>query len=107
MRSERHNIPEQELSIKKREQELFVEPEEEQPPAAPAKPFAAYLQSTPAAPLSKPVKVLLWVVGVVVLALLFVSIWRVHRPSKAKLRARAAQSAAASVDLPSPDPHPE
>jgi hypothetical protein len=107
MPSERHNIPEQELSIKKREQELFVEPEETELPTAPAKPFAVYLQSTPAAPVSKPVKVLLWVVGVVVLVLLFVSLWRVQKPSRAKLRARAAQSAAASVDLPSPVSHPE
>ena len=77
MRSDRRNMPEQELSIKEREQELFVEPSEPSAPPTSVKPFAFYLRETPANPLSTEVKAILWAIGLVVLLLFAVAIWRV------------------------------
>jgi hypothetical protein len=80
MASDRRNMPEQELSIKKREQELFLEASEEQV-ESPARPFEEYLRETPAAPLSIGVKVLLWIAGVVVAILFAAAIWKAGKSS--------------------------
>ena len=53
MRSERRNMPEQELSIKEREQELYDEPQEISSDGPPVKPFPIYLKETPAVPMSR------------------------------------------------------
>jgi hypothetical protein len=79
MGSERRNMPEQERSIREREQELFVEPQERTTPEPPLKPFPIYLRETPAIPISPEVKVILWIVGIAVLLLLCVALWRTHR----------------------------
>jgi len=91
MGSERRSMPEQELSIWEREQELFVEPQEN--PTGAVKPFPIYLRETPANPMSTEVKVLLWIVGIAVLLLFGVALWRAQRPSRLP-RAPAARQAA-------------
>jgi len=82
MGSERRSMPEQELSIREREQELFVEPQEAPAPRPPAKPFPIYLRETPANPMATEVKVILWIVGIAVLLLFGAALWRTHRPSR-------------------------
>ena len=69
MGSERRSMPEQELSIREREEELFVEPDDPHAALRPAKPFPVYLRQTPADPMSSGVKAILWVVGIAVLLL--------------------------------------
>ncbi|MFO0889435.1 MAG: class I SAM-dependent methyltransferase [Isosphaeraceae bacterium] len=86
MTSERRSTPEQERSIKERERELFVAPEEKSAAKTPVKPFAVYLRETPAEPLSTAVKVILWAVGIVVVLLFVAAIWRSRRtPRRPKL----------------------
>jgi hypothetical protein len=80
MPDDRRNMPEQELSIKEREQQLFVETSEDQL-QGPVRPFAEYLRETPAAPLAIEVKVLLWIVGIVVAILFAGAIWKASRSS--------------------------
>lgn len=65
---------EQELSIRERKQLLFEadEPAGPKADAPPRRPFAEYLRTTPAAPLSPAAKGSLYAVGVVVM-LLFVA----------------------------------
>ena len=82
MRSERRSMPEQELSIKEREQELYDEPRESSPSRPTVKPFPIYLRETPAVPMSSGVKAMLWVVGIVVVLLLIAALWRTQRPSR-------------------------
>ena len=77
MGGEQRNMPEQERSIKDREQQLFFEPDEG--PATPLKPFPVYLQETPPVPMSPAVKALLWVVGILVALLFFAALWRAQR----------------------------
>ena len=93
MGSERRSMPEQELSIREREQELFVEPQETPTEKPPVKPFPIYLRETPANPMSSAVKVILWIVGIAVLLLFCVALWRTQRPSRLP-RAPAARKAA-------------
>ncbi len=97
MRPERRNLPEQERSIKDREQELFVEQQAEPAARPPVKPFAVYLRETPADPMATDVKVVLWVVGVVVLALFVAALWRMQRGSRTRPRA-APRPAAVSFE---------
>jgi hypothetical protein len=78
MGGERRNMPEQERSIKDREQELFFD-SEGIGDTKPLKPFPVYLQETPAVPMSPVVKVMLWVLGVLVALLFFASLWRAQR----------------------------
>ena len=66
MGSERRSMPEQELSIREREQALFVDPQETGAAEPPVKPFPIYLLETPAKPMSTGVKVILWIVGIAV-----------------------------------------
>jgi hypothetical protein len=100
MGSERRNMPEQERSIKEREKELFVESQVEAPERAPVKPFAVYLRETPALPVSSGVKTLLWIVGIVVLLIFLVALWRIQRTPSRRSRPRAAAPAAASFFYP-------
>lgn len=96
MRSERRSMPEQELSIKEREQELYDEPHEALPVKPPVKPFPIYLRETPAVPMSSGVKATLWIVGIVVLLLLIAALWRTQRPSRIR-RGSAAPRASAMI----------
>src|SRR5436305_1927003 len=93
MPTDRRNMPEQELSIKEREQQLFVESSEEQD-QGPVRPFAEYLRETPAAPLSTEVKVLLWIVAGVVAILFAAAVWKASRSSAAHPKPRPAPPAA-------------
>ncbi len=93
MPTDRRNMPEQELSIKEREQQLFVESSEDQV-QGPVRPFAEYLRETPAAPISVEVKVLLWIVGVVVAILFILAVWKASRPSAVHHKPRPAPPAA-------------
>jgi hypothetical protein len=80
--------PEQELSIKERKQELYLE----RPPAKPSKPrvrpFAVYLRETPPAPLSTEVKTLLWITAILVLLVFVAAIWKIQRRSRPRPRPR-------------------
>jgi hypothetical protein len=107
MPSDRRNLPEQELSIKEREQELFVEPGEPPPPKPQVKPFARYLQETPAEPLSTPAKAILWTVGVIVLILLALAIWRSQRSPRPRPKPRAAEPEATALAAPRHEPCPD
>jgi hypothetical protein len=97
MGSERRSMPEQELSIREREQELFVEPRETPPGQPPVKPFPIYLRETPANPMSSEVKVILWVVGIAVLLLLGAALWRTQRPSRLRRTSGATKAAVMNV----------
>ncbi len=94
MGSERRSMPEQELSIREREQELFVDPHEALADVGPVKPFPVYLRETPAIPMSSGVKVVLWIVGIVVLLLLCVALLRTQRPSRLGRTSTATKTAA-------------
>ena len=74
MASERQNMSDQDISIKAREHELYVK---EQTESRRVKPFPEYLRETPAEPLSRATKAILWVVGVVVALLFLAALWRV------------------------------
>jgi hypothetical protein len=73
---------EQEQSIKDRKKLLFDDDPFPVPtgPAVERKPFAVYLQKTPAQPLSTGVKALLWAAGIVVGLLLAGAAWRSSQP---------------------------
>ncbi len=96
MGSERRGMPEQELSIREREQELFVESQDTPVAAPPVKPFPIYLRETPANPMATEVKVILWIVGFAVLLLFGVALWRAQRPSR--LRRTPSATKAAVID---------
>src|SRR5208282_3698818 len=96
MGSERRSMPEQELSIRERKQELFVEPQDTPAAEPPVKPFPIYLRETPANPIATEVKVVLWIVGIAVLLLFGVALWRTHRPSR--LRRTSSTTKAAVID---------
>lgn len=68
---------EQEISIKRREGELFRRADADVQ-AAPVKEFAEYLRETPALPLPTWAKALLWAVGVVVALLFAAALWRLQ-----------------------------
>jgi hypothetical protein len=97
MGSERRSMPEQELSIREREQALFVDPQETGAAEPPVKPFPIYLRETPANPMSTGVKVILWIVGIAVLLLLGAALWRTQRPSR--LRRTSGATKAAVMDV--------
>jgi len=96
MRSERRSMPEQELSIKEREQELYDEPREPPPAKPPVKPFPIYLRETPAVPMSSGVKATLWVVGIVVVLLLIAALLRTQQSSRIR-RGSAVPRASAMI----------
>ena len=99
MGSERRSMPEQELSIREREQELFVDPQETPTGEPPVKPFPIYLRETPAKPMSPAVKVILWIVGIAVLLLLGAALWRTQRPSRLRRAPGATKAAVMNVAL--------
>ncbi len=101
MASERQNMSEQEISIKAREHELYVQPGPETK-AKPVKPFAVYLRETPAEPLSPTTKAILWIVGTVVALLFLAACWRAtiqHAPAS---RTRKTRPTAKTTMLLSP-----
>ncbi len=94
MGSERRSMPEQELSIREREQELFVESQGTSPAGLPVKPFPIYLRETPANPMSTGVKVILWSVGIAVLLLFGFALWRTQRATRLPRTSSATKTAA-------------
>ncbi len=100
MGSERRSMPEQEISIREREEQLFFEPDESQAGVPSVKPFPVYLRETPADPISPGVKAVLWIVGIAVLLLFCVALWRsTQRPSRLR-QSRAATKTATSHLVP-------
>jgi hypothetical protein len=97
MPSESGNMPEQEISIKARARELFVESEPASA-ARPVKPFPVYLRETPAVPISGTIKAVLWMVGIIVALLFIAAVWRLmvryghQRPSAAARRAAKTEA---------------
>ncbi len=89
------DMPEQELSIKARGNEVYVKPDRERPKV---KAFDVYLRETPAAPVSTPALTALWAAGITVAVLFVVTLWRIsHRgPRGPGPRARPAPRKAAS-----------
>jgi len=102
MPSERRSMPEQELSIKEREQQLYDEPHEAPPVRPPAKPFPIYLRETPAVPMSSGVKATLWIVAIVVLLLLIAALWRTQHRTRIRRSAPAVGGSAMMAPLFSP-----
>jgi hypothetical protein len=102
MSSERRSMPEQELSIKEREQELFVDPLETPTSESRVKPFPIYLRETPAVPMSSGVKLILWIVGISVVLIFCVAIWRARRPPRPLQAPGAPKAAMRNVTLSSP-----
>ena len=97
MGPERRSMPEQELSIKEREEQLFVEGQEATPEKPPIKPFSVYVRETPAAPLTAWVKAALWVVAIIVVVLFAVALLRMQRRSVPRSGARLARTAPAPL----------
>ncbi|WP_337176779.1 hypothetical protein [Paludisphaera sp.] len=105
MSGERRDQAEQEVSIRRRGHELFVE---EQAPKGPSRPFAEVLRETPAAPLSGLVKAALWAIAIVAALLFAAALWRlINRPNpkpprraRPRASAKAPRAAATSVAPP-------
>jgi len=94
--------PEQEISIRRREHELFRSHADE-PPEGPIRSFAEYLRNTPSTPLGPGVRAVLWALAAVVALLFAAALWRSIsrtqvRPPKVKEPARG--------DAASPSPRP-
>ena len=80
----------QEQSIKARKHQLF-ETDEDHPHAEARRSFAQCLRDTPAAPLTPPLKMGLWAVGVLVILLLLVALFQsVNRKPRPQRRPAAA-----------------
>lgn len=95
MSGERRDQAEQEVSIRRRGHELFVD--ETLGPTGPSRPFSEFLRETPAAPIPAGVRAALWAVAVVAALLFAASLWRlINRPTpSAPRRARPRASAKA------------
>ncbi len=86
---------EQDQSIKDRKQLLYeTDAPANAPVRAPSKPFSAYLQETPAAPLAPWVKASIWAAGAVV-ALLLAGAATKSSPPKSTPKARRTKAALA------------
>jgi hypothetical protein len=99
-------MPAQELSIRDREQELFVEPQDTLAAGPPVKPFPVYLRETPGNPLSTGVRVILWIVGIAVLLLFGAALLRTQRPTRLRRTSSATKAAvldATRLWFPPPD----
>jgi hypothetical protein len=104
--SEQQNMSEQEISIKAREHELYVQTESATD-RKPVKPFAVYLRETPAEPLSPTTKAVLWIAGTVVGLLFLAACWRAITHHNAPTsRTKKAQAAAKAAILLSPRAKP-
>ncbi|MDG3002525.1 hypothetical protein [Paludisphaera mucosa] len=90
MSGERRDQPEQEISIKRREHELFVD--DSLAEAAPVKPFSEFLRDTPATPLSGGVKAGLWAIALVAALLFGAALWRLVNRQSSTRPARKARS---------------
>jgi hypothetical protein len=99
MPAARHDDPEQEISIRRREHELF---RSQDVSAAPTRPFAEYLRETPSTPLPTWVLAILWAVALVVVLLFAASLWRSFH--KARARAPRKPPTASSPRAPTNDP---
>lgn len=101
MSGERRDQPEQEISIRRRGHELFVD--DAVAPTGSGRPFSEFLRETPAAPLSAWVKAALWAVAIVAALLFAAALWRlINRPTPAaprRARPRASSKAPKSVAL--------
>lgn len=107
MGPERRSMSEQELSIKEREEQLFVEAQEAPSEKPPTKPFSVYLRETPAAPLRLGAKAVLWVVAIVVVVLFAAALLRIQRSSiPPRNGARLARTAPARLVPPALYPCP-
>lgn len=100
MASERQNMSDQDISIKAREHELYVQSLPEGPPV---KPFPVYLRETPGEPLSPATKVVLSITGVIVVVLFFAAVWRVTHPRTVKPKTRVGRPTAKAALI--IDPH--
>jgi hypothetical protein len=87
----RRNTEDQESSIKSRANEVFSEAND----LVPTKSFKEYVDKTPATPLSRELKALLWVVGFIVAMLFVGAILRVQRGARRRLPARPPSRGAA------------
>lgn len=85
--------PEQEISIRRREHELFRDHADELS-GGPTRTFAEYLRDTPTPPMSNGVKAVLWALAVVVALLFAAALWR----STSKTTARAPRKSKPAPD---------
>ena len=92
MASERQNMSEQEISIKAREHELYVQPVSEAD-EKPVKPFEVYLRETPAEPLSSMTKAILAIVSIIVGLLFLGALWRATTHHPPAVRTKTARPA--------------
>jgi hypothetical protein len=90
--SERQNMSEQEISIKAREHELYVQPGSEADEKL-VKPFEVYLRETPAEPLSAITKAILAIVSIIVGLLFLGALWRATTHHPPAVRPKTARPA--------------
>jgi hypothetical protein len=90
--------PEQEISIRRREHELFRSHAEELP-EGPTRTFAEYLRDTPAPPLSPGVKAVLWILASVVALLFAAALWRSINRTNARAPKNPEPAPGASASL--------
>jgi hypothetical protein len=99
MSAERRDEPEQEISIRRREHELF-RPDADHASTTPARPFADYLRETPSAPLPTWVQAVLWALAVVVALLFVAAIWRMVHKSPPRTSRNPRPSVSSTPALP-------
>lgn len=108
MSGERRDQAEQEVSIRRRAGELFVDADADSASRGPSRPFSEILRETPAAPLSGAVKAALWAVAILAALLFVAALWRlINRPNPAaprRSRPRGAARAPKAAALPGTPP---
>lgn len=102
MSAARHDEPEQEISIRRREHELFRSHADD-PSAPPTRPFTEYLRDTPSAPLPTWVKAVLWALAVVVALLFAAALARTFNKAKARVPRQPSRTSSSTPSL-SPAP---
>jgi hypothetical protein len=90
--------PEQEISIRRREHELFRSHADE-PPGGSTRPFAEYLRDTPPAPLGPGAKAVLWILASVVALLFAAALWRSINRTHARAPKKPEPAPGASASL--------
>lgn len=83
MPGERREQPGQEISIKRRGHDLFID-ETAPSTTGPSRPFSEFLRDTPANPLSAGVRAALWAVAIVAAILFAAALWRLANPPTPK-----------------------